>query len=247
VLPVTDSDSFARNARSRNRIVKWRRSDDAEIELTVSATALRDNATSEPIGVLYAISDLADRRRAERNAFDATHDFLTRLPNRSGFAEEFALMAERVGRTRRVAALFFIDLDGFKDVNDRYGHLVGDTLLQLVATRLRNAIRGTDLLARYGGDEFVLLVDLARAEDATLVGNKLIRVISDPYSVDDNRVRVSASIGAAFHPQDGTTVEELVRAADHAMYRAKRSGKSRLTISRDDIAAPPPFGIDARA
>ena len=247
VLPATDSDSFARNARTRNRIAKWRRRDDSEIELTVSATALREPATGEPIGVLYAISDLADRRRAERNAFDATHDFLTRLPNRSSFTEEFAEMTARVAEAHRIPALFFIDLDGFKDVNDKYGHLVGDTLLQLVATRLRNAIRGTDLLARYGGDEFVLLVDLARAEDATLVGNKLIGVISDPYTVDENRVRISASIGAAFHAQDGTTVEALVRAADTAMYRAKRSGKSRLKISRDDIAGPPPFGIDARA
>src|SRR5437660_1604781 len=78
VLPATDSDSFARSSRTRNRIAKWRRRDDTEIELTVSATALRDTASSEPIGVLYAISDIADRRRAERNAFDATHDFLTR-------------------------------------------------------------------------------------------------------------------------------------------------------------------------
>jgi diguanylate cyclase (GGDEF)-like protein/PAS domain S-box-containing protein len=247
VLPATDSDSFARNSRTRNRLATWRRRDGSEIELTVSATALRDSGSSEPIGVLYAISDIADRRRAERNAFDATHDFLTRLPNRSGFAEALELMTEQVTAAGRIAALFFIDLDGFKDVNDKYGHLVGDTLLQLVATRLRNAIRGTDLLARYGGDEFVLLLDLARGEDATLVGDKLIRVIGDPYAVDENRVRISASIGAAFHPKDGTTVEALVRAADNAMYGAKRSGKSRLQISRDDVATPPPFGIDARA
>lgn len=247
VLPATDSDSFARNSRTRNRLATWRRRDGSEIELTVSATALRDSGSSEPIGVLYAISDIADRRRAERNAFDATHDFLTRLPNRSGFAEALELMTEQVTAAGRIAALFFIDLDGFKDVNDKYGHLVGDTLLQLVATRLRNAIRGTDLLARYGGDEFVLMLDLARGEDAKLVGDKLIRVIGDPYAVDENRVRISASIGAAFHPKDGTTVEALVRAADNAMYGAKRSGKSRLQISRDDVATPPPFGIDARA
>jgi diguanylate cyclase (GGDEF)-like protein/PAS domain S-box-containing protein len=247
VLPATDSDSFARKSRTRNRIAKWRRRDGDEIELVVSATALRDAASEEAIGVLYAISDIADRRRAERNEYGATHDFLTRLPNRTGFDEAFEAMKAHVLQVRRIAALFFIDLDGFKDVNDRYGHLVGDALLQFVATRLRNAIRGTDLLARYGGDEFVLLLDLARAEDATLVGNKLIRVISDPYTVDEHRVRISASIGAAFYARDGETVETLVRAADAAMYRAKRSGKSRLKISRDDVAAPPPFEIDARA
>jgi diguanylate cyclase (GGDEF)-like protein len=247
VLPATDSDSFARNSRTRNRVAKWRRRDGGEVELIVSATALRDTGGSEAIGVLYAISDLADRRRAERNEYGATHDFLTRLPNRTGFAEAFEAMKTRVTAAKRVAALFFIDLDGFKDVNDKYGHLIGDALLQFVATRLRNAIRGSDLLARYGGDEFVLLLDLARAEDATLVGNKLIRVISDPYTVDEHRVRISASIGAAFYPRDGAGAESLVRAADAAMYAAKRSGKSRLRISREDVAAPPPFGIDARA
>lgn len=247
VLPATDSDSFARNSRTRNRIAKWRRRGGDEIELVLSATTLREGGSNEPIGVLYAISDIADRRRAERNEYGATHDFLTRLPNRSGFDEAFETMKAHVVAVQRVAALFFIDLDGFKDVNDKYGHLVGDALLQFVATRLRNAIRGTDLLARYGGDEFVLLLDLARDEDATLVGNKLIRVISDPYTVDENRVRISASIGAAFYPRDGATVETLVRAADAAMYSAKRSGKSRLKISRDDVAAPPPFEIDARA
>jgi diguanylate cyclase (GGDEF)-like protein/PAS domain S-box-containing protein len=246
VLPATDSDSFARKSRTRNQIAKWRRQDRGEVELILSATALRD-AAGEPIGVLYAFSDIADRRRAERNAFDATHDFLTRLPNRSGFAAAFETMKQQVTEAGRIAALFFIDLDGFKAVNDKYGHLVGDALLQFVATRLRNAIRGTDLLARYGGDEFVLLLDIARAEDATLVGNKLIRVISDPYVVDSNRVRISASIGAAFYLRDGETVEALVQAADAAMYNAKRSGKSRLRISRDDVAAPPPFEIDARA
>ena len=246
VLPATDTESFARNSRTRNRVTRWRRRDGDDVELTVSATALRDGGGSEPIGVLYAISDLADRRRAERNEYGATHDFLTGLPNRSGFAGQFETMTRRVDALRRAIALFFIDLDGFKDVNDRYGHLVGDALLQLVASRLRNAIRGTDLLARYGGDEFVLLLDLATEDDATLVGNKLIRVISDPYTVDEHRVRISASIGASFYRRDGETVEGLVRAADAAMYGAKRSGKSRLKISRDDVAVPPPFGIDAR-
>ena len=246
VLPATDTDSFARNSRTRNRIARWRRRDGSDIELTISATALRDPEGSEPVGVLYAISDLADRRRAERNEFGATHDFLTRLPNRTAFDEAFETIKTRAIAAGRIAALFFIDLDGFKEVNDKDGHLVGDALLQFVATRLRNAIRGDDLLARYGGDEFVLLLDLARAEDATLVGNKLIRVISDPYTVDEHRVRISASIGVAFYPRDGQTAETLVRTADAAMYRAKRSGKARLQISRDDVEAPPPFGIDAR-
>lgn len=224
VLPATDSDSFARNSRTRNRIAKWRRRGGDEIELVVSATALRDGGGSEPIGVLYAISDIADRRRAERNEYGATHDFLTRLPNRSGFDEAFETMKARVTAVHRVAALFFIDLDGFKDVNDKYGHLVGDALLQFVATRLRNAIRGTDLLARYGGDEFVLLLDLAYAEDAALVGDKLIRVISAPYTVDENRIPISASIGAAFYPRDGATTSPPPRPSRSTRARRRGSG-----------------------
>jgi diguanylate cyclase (GGDEF)-like protein/PAS domain S-box-containing protein len=244
-LPVTDTESFIRRFATRNRLVKWRRRDGTEIELSLSATALRDRS-GDVTGILYALADLSDRRRAEQNEYRATHDLLTRLPNRARFAAEFELMKNKVIASGRLAALFFVDLDGFKGVNDRHGHGAGDSLLQFVATRLRNAIRGDDLLARHGGDEFVLLLDLARVEDAAIVGNKLIRVLSEPYIIDKERIQISASVGGAFYPRDGATVEELVQAADASMYRAKRAGKAQLHVTRSDINTPPPFGIDAR-
>lgn len=246
VLPMTDTDSFVRRSMTRNRIVTWPRGDGSLVELSLSASAVRDTR-GDVIGILYAMADVSDRRRAEENEYGATHDLLTRLPNRVRFAQMFDRQKEIIAATGRVACVLFIDLDGFKAVNDRHGHAVGDALLRLVATRVRNAIRGDDVLARYGGDEFVVLLDLARTEDAAIVGQKLLRVVSEDYSIDEQIVSVTASIGAAFHPRDGATVDALVQNADSAMYRAKRAGKARMISVRDDRPAPPPFGIDARA
>jgi diguanylate cyclase (GGDEF)-like protein/PAS domain S-box-containing protein len=248
-LPATKSESFMRRSVSRNRPDKWRRKDGSLIELAISATALRDTA-GDHIGVLYAISDLADKRRADRNEFGATHDILTSLPNRARLPESFAEIRESVDAQQRVAGVFFLDLDGFKAVNDSYGHATGDALLQLVASRLRNAVRGDDVIARFGGDEFVVLLNLARTADGTFVADKLLRVLSDPFAIGEQRVRVSASIGAAFYPLDGNDVETLIAVADSAMYRAKADGKARLRVaspSRGDFVAPSPFGTDARA
>jgi diguanylate cyclase (GGDEF)-like protein/PAS domain S-box-containing protein len=246
-LPSTDTDSFIRRSVSRNRPAAWLRKDGSEIELSVSALSLRNGGVQ--VGVLYAISDLSDRRRAERNEFSATHDALTRLPNRLRFAEEFREMSRGVTDTGRVAGIFFVDLDGFKAVNDRYGHATGDSLLQIVASRLRNAVRGDDVIARYGGDEFVLLLNLARITDGEIVANKLLRVIGEPFLIAKERISISASIGASFFPRDGADIETLIGIADSAMYSAKSEGKSRLHVAspKHDVAQRPPFGIDARA
>jgi len=247
ILPATQNESFVRRHVSRNRPAAWMRKSGETIELAVSATSLRNG--DEQVGVMYAISDLSDRRRAERNEFSATHDHLTRLPNRTRFAETFTEMTAGLTDTGRVAGVFFLDLDGFKAVNDKHGHPTGDALLQLVAQRLRNAVRGDDVIARYGGDEFVLLLNLARIEDGSVVAEKLLRVINDPYVITDQRVNISASIGASFYPRDGEDVESLIKIADSAMYSAKAAGKSRLYVAapRTDVAQRPPFSIDARA
>lgn len=245
-LPLTKSESFCRRSIARDRIVKWPRGDGSTIELQLSASAVRDGRGAM-IGVLYAFDDFSDHRRAEANEFGATHDQLTRIPNRSQFARIFNERAVQIATTRRVLCVLFIDLDGFKNVNDQHGHAIGDSLLQLVASRIRNAIRGDDVLARYGGDEFTVLLDLARIDDASIVGAKLLRVVSESYSIDDQRIIISASIGAAFHPRDGQTVDDLVRAADVAMYRAKRAGKGRMLQIREDREAPPPFSVSSRA
>ena len=247
ILPSTQNESFIRRQVSRNRPAAWTRKSGDMIELAVSAMSLRNG--TESVGVLYAISDLSDRRRAEQNEFSAKHDHLTRLPNRIRFAESFQEMTPGLADNGRVAGIFFMDLDGFKAVNDKHGHPTGDALLQLVAQRLRNAVRGDDVIARYGGDEFVLLLNLARIEDGAVVADKLLRVINEPYAISDQRVSVSASIGASFYPRDGEDVESLIKIADSAMYSAKAAGKSRLYVAapRKDVAQRPPFNIDARA
>jgi len=249
-LPATQNDSFVRRSVSRNRPETWRRNDGSEIELAVSATALRA-ANGPNVGILYAISDLTDKRRADRNEFSATHDLLTSLPNRARLGISFDEMRDVVDDKKRVAGVFFVDLDGFKAVNDNYGHHTGDAVLKIVASRLRNAVRGDDVITRIGGDEFVLLLNLARVSDGSIVADKLLRVISDPFVVAERRISVTASIGAAFYPGDGDDLETLIKSADAAMYAAKAAGKARLRVTstpaRTDVPGPAPFGIDARA
>ncbi|HEY3054215.1 MAG TPA: diguanylate cyclase [Thermoanaerobaculia bacterium] len=247
-LPATDSESFCRDAITRDRIVHWRRRDGSAVELSLSASAVRDEQNNA-LGVLYALADVSDRRRAEANEYGATHDLLTTLPNRARFAALFQESKERIVASNRVPTVLFIDLDGFKAVNDQHGHAAGDAVLRMVSTRIRNSIRGDDVLARYAGDEFVVLLDLARAEDASFVATKLLRIVSEPYTIEEGRVTIGASIGAAFYPDDGATAGELLRVADQAMYGAKRAGKGRahVTPRRTDVAAPPPYTVNATA
>ena len=234
-LPATDSESFIRNSITRERVVHWKRKDGTGVELCLSASAVRDDQ-GELLGVVYVISDVS-----------ATHDMLTAIPNRARFNALFEQTKKRIVAQGRVPSVLFIDLDGFKAVNDRLGHAAGDTLLQLVAKRIRNAIRGEDILARYGGDEFIVLINLAKPADAVFVAQKLLRVVSEAYSIGDQSVTIGASIGAAFYPSDGQTVDDLMRAADHAMYDAKREGKGRAKTTRTDLAEPPPYNVNATA
>lgn len=238
-LPVMDSESFCRQSITRDRMVHWRRRDGSQVELSLSASALRDE-DGNALGVLYAISE---------SEYKATHDLLTTLPNRARFEVLFEESKERIIASGRVPAVLFVDLDGFKAINDRYGHAAGDALLQMVSKRIRNCIRGDDIFARYAGDEFVLRVDLARAADATFVAAKLLRVISEPYAIEDQKITIGASIGAAFYPADGKSADELLRVADGAMYGAKRAGKGRVQIAppRTDTPAPPPYAVNATA
>jgi diguanylate cyclase (GGDEF)-like protein len=234
-LPATDTDSFIRHAVTRERVVQWKRRDGSSVELCLSASAVRDQG-GDPLGVVYVISDVS-----------ATHDMLTAIPNRTRFAAIFEESKKKLVAAGRVPAVLFIDLDGFKSVNDRLGHAAGDKVLQLVAKRIRRAIRGEDIVARYGGDEFVVLADLAKASDANFVAAKLLRVVGEPYTVADQYVTIGASIGCSFYPADGETVEDLLRAADYAMYDAKRSGKGRASLSRSDHPAPSPLSFNATA
>ena len=165
---------------------------------------------------------------AQRLEFLAHHDPLTGLPNRAMFADRAREAVAHARRHGRNAAFLFLDLDNFKQINDRLGHDVGDAMLKAIAARLRGAVRGDDFVARIGGDEFcVLLQDIADPREAASVAQKLIHEIRPPYVVGERELESGASIGIACVPLDGEDVPTLLRLADTAMYRAKQLGRNR--------------------
>jgi diguanylate cyclase (GGDEF)-like protein len=156
----------------------------------------------------------------------ARHDGLTGLVNRSVFVEALDTMIATSGRTGGSFAVLYLDLDHFKDINDTLGHPVGDELLRLLADRLRAAVRETDIVARFGGDEFALIVtDVREPGDAGVLADKLLTVLAQPFSIRGAEVRTGASIGIAVHGQDSAEAEMLLSHADLALYRAKAEGR----------------------
>jgi diguanylate cyclase (GGDEF)-like protein len=157
----------------------------------------------------------------------ASLDFLTGIPNRMKFYELAAIELARARRSRRLTAVFFLDLDKFKVINDTHGHGVGDLLLQHVASRLRLSLRGHDLAARLGGDEFAVLVsDLDNDDAVAIVANKLVESLCEPYAdLDGHVLDVTPSVGIALYPGDGEEIDTLLSRADRAMYLAKQSGR----------------------
>jgi diguanylate cyclase (GGDEF)-like protein/PAS domain S-box-containing protein len=257
-LPGTDSNTLMRRGRTKERVMVWKRKDGRFVELAVSAALLRD-LDHLPVGILYVARDLAEQRRTEQVEFQAEHDALTRLPNLNFVRARFPQAIQQIAELGRVPAVLFVDLDGFKEVNDRHGHASGDMLLQFVAARLGNAVREGDLVARVGGDEFLILVSLRDASDAAIVAQKVVRVLGDVYSLDDVNASISASVGVA-PAREPMSIDALIKTADAAMYEAKRAGKNRFRIDgepviappvsappRLDIAARPPFQFEDRA
>ena len=156
----------------------------------------------------------------------ALHDTLTGLPNRILLADRISQAMAKVAEQGGCFSLMFIDLDGFKPVNDAFGHHLGDRLLREVALRLRDQLRSQDTLARIGGDEFVLLVRLSEPDDAPQVAARQVSLLSKSFRVDEHDLQISASVGIALYPGNGQTAEELLMNADAAMYHAKGAGKN---------------------
>ncbi len=191
------------------------------------------------------------RREAEaRLTYAATHDALTGLRNRLSFNAELDRAIQRAKRNRWRLGLMFIDLDGFKQVNDRLGHAAGDTLLIEVAKRLKNSLRSSDTLARMGGDEFVALLEQAGSDgEIAEVAQKLLTVIQAPFEAFGGERLVSASFGVAIYPVDAQDQQGLLTRADSAMYRAKASAESHVVFYRPPASEVPTLnrGLDASA
>jgi len=189
-------------------------------------------------GVRYFIGivrDITERKQAEEKiAHLAHHDFLTGLPNRAYFAEILQHSIALGARSHNKLAVMFLDLDGFKKINDTLGHEAGDLLLQGVAQRLQATVRQSDVVARIGGDEFILLLEhIAGPENAAAVAQKIIANLTPEFDLNGTPGRVGASIGIALYPQHGEGAEELLRRADEAMYQSKQSGKNTYRFTPD--------------
>ncbi|AFY77823.1 diguanylate cyclase (GGDEF) domain-containing protein [Pleurocapsa sp. PCC 7327] len=175
------------------------------------------------------IFDITERKRIEEILqYQAFHDALTELPNRSLFHEQLALAIANAHRNQTQMAVIFLDLDCFKNINDTLGHSIGDRILQLFAKRLNACLREGDTIARWGGDEFtILLPHIKNIEEAAKLAERLLGEIKQPFEVDEHKLYVKSSLGIAIYPQDGEDPETLLKNADAALYRGKEQGRDR--------------------
>jgi diguanylate cyclase (GGDEF)-like protein len=187
------------------------------------------------------VTDISEHRQARDDLLElnkklqqqATHDMLTGLPNRRLFSDRLERALAHARRFGGRVGMLFIDLDGFKDINDRFGHQAGDEALVLMAKRIKLLLREVDSAARLGGDEFgIVLPDVLLVDDVKLVGDKVLQAIRQPFIMRKVSCTLGASIGIAAYPDHGETVDELITNADKAMYQVKKNSKAGVGIYR---------------
>jgi diguanylate cyclase (GGDEF)-like protein/PAS domain S-box-containing protein len=207
-------------------------------DITVTMVPDEEGRPSHYIAVFSDITKVSEKRRwlEQRSYFDT----LTGLPNRVLLMERLTKALIETKSSSVPLAVAFIDLDGFKNVNDRLGHAAGDNLLVQTARRLSQALRNSDTLARFGGDEFVaVLPDLKDGTDLPFLMGRMLEECRAPLELENTIVKISASIGVAVFPSDATSPEELLRAADAAMYVAKREGRDCYRVCRQSLSSLP--------
>jgi diguanylate cyclase (GGDEF)-like protein/PAS domain S-box-containing protein len=228
-------ETLAETGRWEGEIYTRNRSGDSQLEwLTVNVVNDNQGKISQYVAVL---SDVAIVKRSlQKLDHLAHHDTLTGLPNRLLLRDRVEHAIHRAHRERRGLAVLFLDLDRFKNINDTLGHTVGDNLLRLCAARLSDRMREGDTVARLGGDEFmILLEDYRSPEDARKVAQDVLDSLAQSIQIQGHELFITASIGISQYPQDGSTVDELVRNSDAAMYRAKEKGKNNYHFYTSDL------------
>ena len=188
------------------------------------------------VGITREINEMRQTEAALQHL--VTHDSLTDLPNRFLMVDRMDQLLFRARRSSAVFAVLFMDIDGFKDVNDSYGHEFGDLLLRAMAQRLGKSVRQSDTVARLGGDEFVIILDPAQQIRADAVALKVLHLLSRPYTLERHRIEVTVSIGISFYPENGADTDTLLRAADYAMYLAKKEGGNRHVACLPGLIQP---------
>lgn len=204
----------------------------------VNASALKDTS-GRPTHYVVMFSDVTTLRQQQEQLEHLAHyDLLTHLPNRALLTDRLNQAVVQCQRHQKNLAVLYLDIDGFKTVNDRWGHAAGDEVLVTLAQRIRSVLRQEDTLSRMGGDEFVvLLVGLTEPTPPYSLIERVLRACSQPVTVDSNTQQLSASIGVCMHDHNVTAPDQLIRLADHCMYRAKQSGKNRYVIYDPDADA----------
>ncbi len=213
-----------------NLDLRQRHKDGHWVWMEASVRLTYDPVTQAPDGYVASVRSMTRRKALESHLERlAHHDDLTGLANRAQFAQRFGSMIELARQSRRSLALLYMDLDGFKQVNDRHGHPVGDLVLQETASRLQSVMRNDDVLARLGGDEFAALMLLNEAEACTLA-ERMIATVDVPNRVDGLEMSVGLSVGMALFPEHSLQPEQLLEMADRAMYQAKSAGKRTYRV-----------------
>ena len=220
-------DSLLRDNRWQGEIWNRRKNGETYPEwLSITAVLDDDGIVSHYIGIFSEVSTEIEGN--ERLYHLAHYDSLCDLPNRVLFYDRLKQSLARAKRGNTELAVLFLDLDGFKEINDQYGHDAGDNILQQVSARIQHAVRESDTFARIGGDEFtIILTEIGSTKDVEITADKLVSLIYKPFQLNGVEVTISASIGISIYPHDSMDMNTLVKKADIAMYNAKKGGKNK--------------------
>jgi len=237
--PMAKATSQNRAGKLPSNCVLIRR-DGYEVFIEDSVAPIH-NREGQVTGAVIVFRDVsATRILEEKLTHSAEHDFLTGLPNRMLLNDRVNQAIALARRNNGRAAVLFLDLDGFKNINDSLGHLIGDKLLQSVAKRLLECVRAPDTVSRLGGDEFVVLIqEIQRPEDAGTAAGRLLKAVADVHLIDQHEIHITTSIGVSVYPSEAKNAVGLINNADTAMYHAKKKGRQMYEVFRPDMLFDP--------
>jgi diguanylate cyclase (GGDEF)-like protein/PAS domain S-box-containing protein len=225
----TDEQEIIRTGQAKIGIEEKETWPDGHESWALTTKVPLKNRRGQIIGTMGIAHNITDRKQAEmRVQYMALHDALTGLPNRVLLEDRLGQAIALACRHRKTVAVYMLDLDRFKNVNDSFGHYVGDRLLEAVSIRLQACLRETDVISRLGGDEFIIGIgEITDLRDIGIVAQKVLDTLDEPFQIEEHSLKISASVGVSVYPQDGENAEALLQFADAAMYEAKRRGAGK--------------------